>query len=105
MIRSGLFLLFLLLAACSTDQIATDFTRTIARTVVLPVVSSVTPPPADGLATDCIMANATNAELNDLARDVGTRAGTSTDLIIRTVANRPETRACIAGKGLAPLML
>lgn len=95
----------LTLSACSAAEIGTDVTRRVARTVVLPVVSVTTPAPADGLATDCIMANATNAELNDLARDVGTRAGTTTELIIRTIANRPETSACIAGKGLAPLML
>jgi hypothetical protein len=40
-----------------------------------------------------------------LARNVGNEAGTLTIQTIRTIAGRPATRACIAGKGLAPLVL
>jgi HAMP domain-containing protein len=92
-----------LLAACSPAEIATDVTRRAARTVVLPVITATTPAPANELATDCVMANATNAELNDLARDVGNRAGTLTEQNIRMILAKPSTQACIAGKGLAPV--
>ncbi len=78
-------------------------TRRAARTVVLPVITSTTPAPANELATDCVIANASNAELNDLARDVGVRAGTLTEQNIRTILARPATQSCIAGKGLAPV--
>jgi hypothetical protein len=102
---AGVIVMALALAACSPEKLATDVTRRTARTVVLPVVRDVAPPPADTLATDCILANATNAELNVLARNVGNEAGTLTIQTIRTIAERPATRACIAGKGLAPLVL
>jgi hypothetical protein len=72
----GVMVLVLALAACSPEKLATDVTRRTAKTVVLPVVRDVAPPPADTLATECILANASNAELNDLARNVGNEAGT-----------------------------
>ena len=102
---AGVMGLVLALAACSPDKLATDVTRRTAKTVVLPVVRDVAPPPADILAAECILANASNAELNDLARNVGNEAGTLTIQTIRTIAERPSTRACIAGRGLAPLVL
>lgn len=106
MIRpAALMLMAAAIAACSPAQIATDFTRKTARTVVLPVVSASTPEPAAGLATDCILANASNQELNLLARDVGVRAGTLTEQNIRGILARPATQACIAGKGLAPVVI
>lgn len=102
---AGVMVMALALAACSPDKLATDLTRRTAKTVVLPVVRNVAPPPADALATECILSNASNAELNELARNVGNEAGTLTIQNIRTIAERPATRACIAGKGLAPLVL
>jgi hypothetical protein len=102
---AGVMALVLALAACSPEKLATDVTRRTAKTVVLPVVRDVAPPPADTLAAECILANASNAELNDLARNVGNEAGTLTIQTIRTIAERPSTRACIAGRGLAPLVL
>ena len=92
-------------AACSPAEIATDVSRKAARTVVLPVVTATTPAPANELATDCIIMNASNAELNDLARDIGTRAGTLTEQNIRMILAKPATQACILGKGLAPVMI
>ncbi len=102
---AGVMALVLALAACSPEKLATDVTRRTAKTVVLPVVRDVAPPPADTLAAECILANASNAELNDLARNVGNEAGTLTIQTIRTIAERPSTRACMAGRGLAPLVL
>ena len=95
----------LAVSACSPEKLATDVTRRTAKTVVLPVVRAVTPPPADTMATECILMNASNAELTELARNVGNEAGTLTIQNIRIIAERPSTRACIAGKGLAPLVL
>ncbi len=102
---TALFLLPLVMLACSPAEIATDVTRKAARTVVLPVVTATTPAPANELATDCIIANASNAELNALARDVGTRAGTLTEQNIRMILSKPSTQACIAGKGLAAVTI
>ncbi|MCA3436257.1 MAG: hypothetical protein INF48_02935 [Rhodobacter sp.] len=102
---AGLMAMALVLAACSPEDLATDLTRRTAKTVVLPVVRDVASPPADTFATECILNNATNAELNVLARNVGNSAGTLTIQTIRTIAERPATRACIAGQGLPPLVL
>jgi hypothetical protein len=102
---AGVMAMVLALGACSPEKLATDVTRRTAKTVVLPVVRNVAPPPADTLATECILNNASNAELNELARNVGNEAGTLTIQNIRIIAERPSTRACIAGKGLAPLVL
>lgn len=104
-LAGGVVFLGLALAACSPDQVGTEITRRTAKTVVLPVVRVVMPPPADTLATECVLNNATNAELNALARNVGNSAGTLTIQTIRTIAARPSTQACIAGQGLAPLVL
>ena len=90
---------------CSPAAIGTDVTRRAARTVVMPVVSAAVPAPADALATDCILAHAGNAELNALARDIGVRAGTVTVDNIRAILARQATQACIAGKGLAPVVI
>jgi HAMP domain-containing protein len=101
MLRAVLGLgLLVIVAACSPAALATDVTKRAARTVVLPVLSATTPAPADALATDCVIANATNAELNDLARDLGVRAGTTTTDNIRLILSKPSTQACIAGQGL-----
>lgn len=102
---AGVMVIAVAIAACSPEELATDLTRSTARTVVLPVVRDVASPPADTLATECILNNATNAELNVLARNVGNSAGTLTIQTIRTIAERPATRACLTGQGLPPLVL
>ncbi|MCA3488741.1 MAG: hypothetical protein IOD05_14925 [Rhodobacter sp.] len=102
---AGVMVMAVAIAACSPEELATDLTRSTARTVVLPVVRDAVSPPADTLATECILNNATNAELNVLARNVGNSAGTLTIQTIRTIAERPATRACLAGQGLPPLVL
>ena len=53
---------------------------------------------AEGV-TRCIVDNAQVSELQSLARDIGTVAGTSTLFTITAVATRPATLACIAEKG------
>ncbi len=102
---AGVMVLALVLAGCSPEELATDVTRRTAKTVVLPVMRDVVSPPADSLATECILNNATNAELNLLARNVGNSAGTLSIQTIRTIAGRAATRACLAGQGLPPLVL
>lgn len=97
--------LAVMLAACSPAALATDVTRRAAQTVVMPVVASVMPAPEAEAVTDCILLGATNAELNDLARDIGVRAGTVTTANIRAIIAKPATRNCILGKGLTPPVL
>ncbi|MDT8853998.1 hypothetical protein RNZ50_02920 [Paracoccaceae bacterium Fryx2] len=96
-------ILVTLLAACDPQAMADDVARRAARTVVLPVVQQYMPgPQAEGVTT-CVIDNASAAEIAALARDVGTRAGTSTVQTVLTVARRPATLQCILGAGLPPL--
>ncbi|MDO9639877.1 MAG: hypothetical protein Q7J44_15170 [Pseudotabrizicola sp.] len=95
--------LALALAACSPQDMADKVARTAARSVVVPVVQQYMPgPAAEGVAT-CIIDNANAAEISSLARDVGTRAGTSTVQTVMTVAQRPATLQCLATSGLPRL--
>jgi ABC-type amino acid transport substrate-binding protein len=93
-------LALLALAACDPRQTTDTLGRRTAETVVKPIVDdTMTEPQAAGV-TRCIVANADAAEVQALVRDVGTFAGTSTVATVRRIAERPETRSCIAGAGL-----
>ena len=48
---AGVMVMVLALAACSPEKLATDVTRRTAKTVVLPVVRDVAPPPADTITS------------------------------------------------------
>ena len=95
----------LLLAACTSGDPRTAVTRQIAKTVVLPVVSQRLPGPQAQAVATCVIDNATAPELNALARDVGTRAGTSTVATIAGVLRRPDTVQCVLGAGLPGISL
>ena len=90
----------LVLAACDPQDVADQAGRRVAATVVLPVVQLDMPTPMARLATDCIVRNATAAEVQALARDVAVVAGSSTKATIRAIALRPEAAACFAASGV-----
>ena len=93
-------LVLLALAACSPQEMADKVIARAAEAVILPVVDdTLTQGQAAGV-TRCIVENAQPSELQSLARDIGTVAGTSTLSTITAVATRPATLACIAEKGL-----
>jgi hypothetical protein len=93
-------LLILALAACSPQEVADKAIARAAEAVILPVVDdTLTQGEAEGV-TRCMVDNAAPDELQSLARDVGTVAGTSTLATIISIATRPATTACIAAKGL-----
>jgi len=91
------------LASCSPQQVAEDVTRAAAKSVILPVVAQRLPETQAEQVTACVLDNATGAELQILARDIGTRAGTRTVGIVADVLRRPETVRCVAGLGLPGL--
>lgn len=91
------------LAACDPAAMRTDMAGRAAQSVILNVLVNQYPRPAAEVATACILTHATPAETEALARDVGTRAGTSTVANIRAVADRPETVQCLTARGLAPV--
>ena len=61
------------------------------------------PRPQAETATSCVLRNATPAEIDGLARDVATRAGTVTVAQIRSIGDRPATQGCLAAQELAPI--
>lgn len=91
------------LAACDPQAAADNVARAAARSVVVPVVGQYLPGPAAETAAVCIIDNATAAEIQSLARDVGTRAGTTTVSTVLAVAGRPGTLQCLGTRGLGPI--
>lgn len=96
---------FALLSACTTTNPIDQIARSSAKSVVLPVVQQRLPGPQAEAVTVCVIDNATTNEILSLARDVGTRAGTTTVQTIATILQRPETVQCVLGVGLPGLAL
>ncbi|WP_241250587.1 hypothetical protein [Paragemmobacter kunshanensis] len=91
----------LTLAACSPQDMADKIGRRTAETVVRPIVDNrLTGPQADA-ATRCVVQNASAAEVQSLARDVGVYAGTSTEAVVWAIVARSETQSCLAAAGVA----
>jgi len=95
----------LALAACTTNDPVEAVARVTAKSVVLPVVQQRLPGPQAEAVAVCIIDNANTNEIFSLARDVGTRAGTSTVQTIATILQRPNTIQCVLGAGLPGLSL
>ncbi|SEN93075.1 hypothetical protein SAMN04488103_109108 [Gemmobacter aquatilis] len=96
-------LCLLALTACSPQTLADSVNRKAARTVVVPVLQTYMTAPQAETAADCVMANASPAEMAALARDVGTRAGTLTVQNVVTIVRRPATGACMRAAGVGPI--
>jgi len=95
-----LFVALPALAACSPQGMALDLSQRTAATVVYPLVNQTMPGSEAKAATDCIVRAATQAQLEALMRDVGTRAGTTTLRNVQTIAASPEAQSCLAAQGL-----
>jgi hypothetical protein len=93
----------LVLAACSPQSVADNFTTRAAKSVVVNVLVNQYPRPQAETATSCVIGNADATEVEALARDVGARAGTTTVARIRAIGNRPATQGCLAAQGLTPI--
>ncbi len=98
-------LAILALAACTSGDPRTALTRQVAKSVVLPVVGQRLPGPQAQAVAGCVIDNASADDLNALARDVGTRAGTSTVATIAGVLRQPATMQCVLGAGIPGLSL
>lgn len=95
--------LLLALPACDPAAMQAAVAGRAAQSVVVNVLVNQYPQAGAEVAAECLVAHATPAEVQALARDVGTRAGTSTLATIRAVADRPGTRQCLSARGLAPV--
>ena len=103
MTRLKCILILAALAACSPADLANKVSRRAAETVVQPVVNIDMPAGVANKATACILDAASPAEVDELARDVGVEAGTSTKARIRELAFRPAAQSCFAARGVPPL--
>ena len=101
--RSGVFVLVagFGLAACSPQDVADKIGRRTAETVVRPIVDDRLAGPQADAATRCVVQNASAAEVQSLARDVGVYAGTSTEATVWAIVARSETQSCLAASGVA----
>jgi hypothetical protein len=99
----GALLALALLAGCDPAALTRAALARTAETVVRPVVAVDLPAPVAAAATACIVAQASEGELQALARDVGVSAGTTTRANIRAIALRPATQACFAARGVPPV--
>jgi len=96
-------LLLLPLAACVPlqDQIA----RETARSAVRPVLAERFPGVPLEPSTDCVIDNATGAEIISLASDAALgRPDEGTVETVLTIVTRPETITCLATEGLPVLL-
>lgn len=94
-----------LLAACTPQGMTDQVARAAAKSVVLPVVQQRLPGPQAEAVAVCVIDNATSPEIFSLARDVGTRAGTSTVQTVATILQRPATLQCVLRAGIPGLAL
>jgi hypothetical protein len=95
--------LLCLVAACSSqaqDQIARD----AARSAITPVVVEQFPGVPVEPALDCIIDNASAAQIRALAADALLGATQSTLQIVSDIVSAPETLTCLAAQGLPALL-
>lgn len=93
----------LLLAACDPQQVANKVMARTAEGVVQPVLARELSGVQADAATRCVIQSADAYEIEQLARDVGVSAGSSTVATIRAISLRPATAACFAANGVPAL--
>ncbi len=96
--KLALMTLMLPLAACGAGQLAQEVggvaTQTAARAVVAPIVAQQVPGLGGQRMTECILQNATTAELVVLASYAGKTVDTTGVTLVSSILARPETISC-----------
>ena len=95
MMKFGMGIAVLALAACDPQVVVDKAVARTAEAVITPVMGPE--------AARCIVDNGSTEELQAIARDIGVEAGTSTVANIMKIAGRPATLACFAASGAVPL--
>jgi len=96
-------LILMLVAACTPAQQDT-LARNAARQAIRPVLAEQFPGVPLEPATDCIIDNATAAEILALAADAVTGPTASTVQMVTNIISRPDTITCLATEGLPVLL-
>ncbi len=92
-------LLPLTLAACSGPLVEAPM-RLAALEVVRPIAAAGLPPVQADLTAHCIVDNASTAEVQALAQDLGASGGTRAPALIARIVARPEVQACLIDANL-----
>ena len=104
---TSLFLCATLLSGClsvgGVQQSAEDIARNEAKVVVNDVVEKRLPGVDVSAATDCIIDNASLAEIFDIAKTSVTGADEAAVKTILDIAKRPETAKCLLSATLSLL--
>jgi len=101
---TALTALGLLLAGCGEGSLPDIVARQAAKAVVRPIIVEKLPGVPPDLVTECIIDNATAAELTSLASDAATGVSPQTTETVVAIAGRPEAIECVTREGL-PLIL
>ncbi|WP_084657583.1 hypothetical protein [Natronohydrobacter thiooxidans] len=103
MIRAALLAAPLALVACAPVQ--DQFARDAARQAVRPVLAERFPGVPLEQASDCVINNASGAEITQLALAATQPVvHPTTSALVYEIATRPETIRCLATDGLAPFL-
>ncbi|GFE63287.1 succinate dehydrogenase [Litoreibacter roseus] len=94
----------LFLAGCEPDGLADQLARDQAREAVRPVLAQRFPGVPLEPASDCVIDNASAAEILQLARASVTGLGPEDSQLVVEIATRPETVQCLLKDGLAPFL-
>lgn len=93
-----------LLAGCGEGSLPDIVAREAAKGVVRPIIVEKLPGVPPDLVTECIIDNASAAELTTLASEAATGISPRSTEIVVDIAARPEAIDCITREGL-PLIL
>ena len=94
------------LAGCEfASQTADAIARQQAKAVVNEVVADRLPGVNPAPVTDCIIDNASAAEIVTIAGDAVTGMTPATGRLVLRIARRPETVRCIASNGLGVVVI
>lgn len=93
-----------LLAAGCSPQAQDALARDAARAAITPVLTERFPGVPLEPALDCVIENASAAQIRTLALDGLTGPTESTVEIVGNIVRRPETLTCLAARGLPALL-
>ena len=84
----------------AVETAAVDTGRAAAKAVVGPIVADTVPGAAGVVLTDCIIDNASGAEIVTIAESAVVGTTQATTNLVMTIARRPETQRCAASSYL-----
>ncbi|EPX81575.1 hypothetical protein [Litoreibacter arenae] len=92
------------LSACGEDGLADQVARKQASDAVRPVLAKRFPGVPLEPATECVIHNASAAEIIKLARAGATGLGPEETQLVIEIATRRDTIACLLEDGIAPFL-